>query len=396
MSTLGYIRYWLLLLFVFLIAFSSHPGIVDMSIGEHATKGTILSPYITLVFNVLMLLCLRVKPFLRNRIIVISFGMFLLFYLITIGFFGANAMLLDIRGIIISLVAIMIGWRIELDSRSRYILLLLYSVLVLYVGLMQIFVNIGSFQILAEYKSDNKNSLGVMLVGASFIFLYLAIKCKKTDWKRLALFGLYVLTIVVLLTIRARASTLIAVGMSLFLFYKRTNRNYLLATVCIASVTVVLLYLFLLYCFPGIVDYVSDSLFLHHEEDVTNDRMARNIVGLHFLSDHLWFGNLDVNDRFLWIHNYPLEKLCKYGLIFSFPLLIIYVYFFVKVWRYSFMSDIDNISNIGYYILLIPFIISLVEPTFPFGPGTACAFNYILFGMSIRDANMNSMKPLRI
>ena len=151
-----------------------------------------------------------------------------------------------------------------------------------------------------------------------------------------------------------------------------------------------------MYCFPDIIDYVSDSLFLHHEEDFTNDRIERNIVGLHFLSDHLWFGNLGVNEKFLWIHNYPLEKLCKYGLVFSFPLLIIYVYFFVKVCRYSFMSDIHNISNIGYYILLIPFMISLVEPTFPFGPGTACAFNYILFGMSIRDANMNSMKLLRI
>ena len=389
--TLYNIRYWLLLLLVFLIAYSSHPSIMDLNNEEEITRGTVLSPYIALVFNVLMLLCIRTKPFLRSRMIGNTFVMLLvlvLFYLITMGFFGTQAMLLDIRGIFISLVAIMIGWQIELDSKKQYVVLLLYAVLVLYVGLMQVFVNIGSFEILEEYKSDNKNSLGVMLAGASFIFLYLGINSKQIDWKRIILLCLFVLTIVVLLTIRARSATLALMAMSLFLFFKRLNKRYLLVTVSIVTFAVVFLYYLQVYFYPDIIDYIVKSFYLHHEDDLTTGRMERNIVGLHFLSDHLWLGNLDVKAKIGWIHNYPLEKLFKFGLVFSLPLLVVYVYIFVKAWRNSVRSDSHNITNIGYYLLLIPYIISLSEPTFPFGPGTACAFNFILFGMSIRQTDL--------
>ncbi len=51
-----------------------------------------------------------------------------------------------------------------------------------------------------------------------------------------------------------------------------------------------------------------------------------------------------------------------------------------------------NVFNAGYFALLIPFIISMAEPTYPFGPGTATVFNFILFGVALRDTSDNPEK----
>ena len=51
-----------------------------------------------------------------------------------------------------------------------------------------------------------------------------------------------------------------------------------------------------------------------------------------------------------------------------------------------------NIFNAGYFALLIPFVISMAEPTYPFGPGTATVFNFILFGVALRDTRDNKCK----
>jgi len=41
------------------------------------------------------------------------------------------------------------------------------------------------------------------------------------------------------------------------------------------------------------------------------------------------------------------------------------------------------IQNIGFYVFMVPLIISLVEPTFPYSPGTGVIFSFVLLGFSI-------------
>ena len=392
-KTIDNIRYWTLLLFVILITVYSHPSIMDLTeVEDEVTQGSVLSPYILLVFNFLFLLCLRTKPFLQNSFFSASLKMFLfmgLSYLLTLAFFNTGVMASDIRSIFISVSAVLIGWQIELDSKRQYVLLVTYSGMALYVGLMQVIVNIGGFEILDEYVTDNKNALGAMLAGASYIFLFLGImRGKHVKWENVVFLCLFVLTLFTLLTIRARSATLAATAMLIFMFFKRVSKKYMLISVSVTVFVVLFLFFLQFYFFPNLIDYIVSSFYQHHENDLTTGRTIRNIAALHFLSDHLWLGNLNVGAALAQIHNYALEKLYKYGLIFSLPILVVYVYIFIKAWRNSVRSDSYNMYNIGYYILLIPYIISLAEPTFPFGPGTACAFNFILFGMSIRQTDL--------
>ena len=84
------------------------------------------------------------------------------------------------------------------------------------------------------------------------------------------------------------------------------------------------------------------------------------------------------------VHNYPLRVLYEYGLFFSLPIISYYAYSLILVLRKSLKSNIRSINCIGYFLVMVPFIISFGEPTLPFGPGTATLLNFILFGYSLK------------
>lgn len=380
-----YACYGMLLLLIGLMAISSHPSIVDLTDDSEITNGTILSKYIVPVFSILFIMCLTNISFLKSKTLIFSgiviFFIFL-YYLITFSFFGTKNMLGDARAILISLFAMVIGWQLDFEKKELYIVLLVYAGLVLYVGLMQVIVNIGGFEILDLYESDHKNALGVMLSTSVIIFIFVGLNWQEIGWARFIFFVAALGTFVVILTIRARASTISCVMVLLYVFFARyKNSNFALYLIG-GSVLLVILYIVM----PDAVkDYVYNSFYQNYErQDVTADRLNRNMAALRFLSQHLWLGNLNAYTTLGWIHNYPLEKMYKYGVVFSFPILVIYLFLLVVSIIKSIKTDNSNIDCIGCYLLLVPYIVSMAEPTLPFGPGTATIFNFIIFGISLR------------
>ena len=171
-------RFFVLLLLVLLITLSSHPTIVEVSRAAGMESGTILSRYIILVFALLFLVCFNLQSMLKPRIVRVCWFLFIfivLFYMITFAVYGKRTMMADIRSIGICLVALMIGWQLDLDERRYRLLLLTFSGFTLFIGLMQVITNVGGFQILNQYHVDNKNSLGVMLTTSSIVFLLLGL-----------------------------------------------------------------------------------------------------------------------------------------------------------------------------------------------------------------------------
>lgn len=381
-----YARYGVLLLLIGLMAISSHPYIVDLSDESGITNGTILSKYINLVFSVLFIMCLTNVSFFKSKTFKfcgIAVFVILLYYLITYAFFGTKNMLGDARAILISLFAMVIGWQLNFEKRELlYIVLLVYAGLVLYVGLMQVIVNIGGFEILDLYESDHKNALGVMLSTSVIIFLFVGLNWQEIGWARFVFFVAALVTIVVILTIRARASTVGCVLVLLYVFFARYKKRNFVIYLIVGIVLIVILYNVI----PDAVkDYVYNSFYQNYEnDDVTSDRLNRNRAALRFLSQHFWLGNLNVYTNLDWIHNYPLEKMYKYGFIFSFPILVMYLFLLVVAFVKSVKADNRNIYCIGCYLLLVPYIVSMAEPTLPFGPGTATIFNFIFFGIFLR------------
>ena len=384
-------RYWVLLLLVFLITFSSHPVIVTLSKSAGMENGTILSRYIILVFICLFILCLNVKSMLKAKVIRFSWVawiLIVLFYLLTYSLFGTRKMMSDVRSIAICLVAIMVGWQLYLDKKRFQTLLLVFSGLILFVGMMQVFMNVGGFAILDRYTVDNKNALGVMLATGFTIFLHLGLNRKERVGQKVFLFGLALLTFVVLLTIRARLGALTVMMLFVYLMYERfKSKNfvlYLLLGVLLATIILLILP-------SSATDYFYNSFFQNREEDITSGRIERNIAALHFLSQHPFLGNLNQNESIGWVHNYLLNKAFEYGVVFSIPLMLLYFFLLFIIIKRCRRVDSQNTMSMGFFLLLIPFIISMGEPTVPFGPGTATVFNFIVFGLSLRYSYNDSL-----
>lgn len=291
-------------------------------------------------------------------------------------------MMSDVRSIAICLVAIMIGWQLNLGEKELHHILLIYSVMTLFVGMMQVVSNIGGFQILNQYETDNKNALGVMLSNAVVIFVMMGLNSPFKKIGKILLIVLAVLSFVVLLTIRARSATLAAVILFCYIFYKRYKGHNL---ILYAALTL-LLFLGVYLVFPSSYDYIYDSFFQNFEDggDISSGRIERNVIAWRFLSNHIILGNLNQNVQLETVHNYLLNRVSEFGVLFVLPIMILYIYLWIRAMAETMKSNSRINQHLGYYLLLLPFIISLTEYTFPYGPGTATVFNFILFGVALR------------
>ena len=133
-------RFFLLIVLLLLIVFSFHPMINDLS--EGLTRGTIFSKYIIAVFAVLIVSLFSVKSILRSKEICYSFLFAILFALsllfssliFDVDVFG------NIRALIIPLLAIVLGWQINLSNRQYRVIIYVFIFSVVYVILMQIMI----------------------------------------------------------------------------------------------------------------------------------------------------------------------------------------------------------------------------------------------------------------
>ncbi len=380
------IVFLLVCLLALLVAFSSHPFIVDISRDAGMEKGSLLSRYIVWVFILLFALCFSWSDLIKSKTIRI-YSLFLIwifiFSLITIAFFSDGKLFGEIRSLVICLIALAVGWRLDLDDSKIRILLLVFSISTLYIGFAQVFTNVGGFVIEDQILTDNKNALGLMLATSIAIFTFIAVeRHSNLIWSVffwIAIVALFAL----ILTIRARTATLVALFSVLLILYRRINKSYFILIVVSIPVLVIMGMLLLP---TSITDFVTDSFYSGYEGgDITSGRLGRNRSALNYLSFHPILGNLQhESSDFGWVHNYPLLHLFNNGLVFAFPLLGLYAYLFVFILRRVLHSKINNVREVGFFAALIPFIVSLAEPTFPFGPGTATVFNFILFGVAMK------------
>lgn len=385
-------RYWALLLLIVLITLSSHPTIVEMSRAAGMEKGTILSRYIILMFGGLFLMCLNVKSMLKPKMVRVCWVIFVflvVFYVMSLAFFGVKKMMQDIRSIAICLIAIMIGWQMNLEKKAFHGMLLVFAGMTLFVGLMQVFTNIGGFVILDQYFTDNKNALGMMLATAGVIFFVMGLNRQQKGLVKILYFGLALIALAVMLTVRARASTLTLGLMLLYILYERFKGKNFFAYLIVGLFLAMVAYVFI----PNSVkEYVYNSFTQNYEEsDITSGRAGRNAAALDFLSDHIFLGNLNEHTSVGQIHNYPLNRTFEFGIVFVLPILLIYLYLLFQAIIKTIRTNSRNNYNLGYYLLLIPFIVSMAEPTFPFGPGTATVFNFLAFGASLRNSDNELM-----
>lgn len=383
-ASFNIIRFLLLLVLVVLICLYNHPYFNDMTEGLGFEKGSVLSPFINASFVILFLLSFRIKDFQQSYVIR-RFAIFVL--IITFSLFLAS-LFFDVspisgaRMFFIPLAALMIGYAIDLTKAQYRILTVLYLIIISYIAFMQITTNIGAFVIKDQYLVDNKNSLGLVIGTGIILAFVLALEKDTKGWIKIFYFVTAGFLLFCDLTIRARAATLIAVFLCFYIVYLRNGSNRMIYTIAVMAI----LFLVILVFIPSMFDYFYASIYSGYEgSDVTSDRLNRNASAIAAIMDDPFFCKLAHDYGVHQVHNFFLKTWYEKGLIFGWPILVMYVLQFIDIMRCSIKKcDINNRYSIGFLLGLYPFLNSLVETILPYGPGTDSAINFIFWGMACR------------
>ena len=384
-QTINAIRDVLLYILLFITAISYHPVIINASRIAGYESGTILSRYIILLFGVVFILSLSVnfiKKSRLSRVYIIWLTIIFAVALFIQAFFRNRDMVRELRAFAIVFGAIMIGYDLKIEKRQRVFMILVFCITVLFSGVMQVIMNNGGFVIANQYLTDAKNSLGAMLATSCFLSVYLFLTLSRRLSKSLAI-ALFLASFLVMVTIRARMAMVALLVVGLYYYFLTTKNRGLILTILIGVVVLCIGFLFLP---SSVLNYIEASFTAGTQgEDFTSGRMYTYLQAISYLLQNPLMGNVQKFNQIGWIHNYPLLKLYDYGLLFSWPILVLYVYICIYTIKLSRHSQPLSTTCLGSTCLLIPYLISMAEPTFPFGPGTVTLFNFILLGMAEKE-----------
>lgn len=406
MSFLKIINNFKFILLFILITVSVLPYYPGFSNNYDPTNSAI-AVYILIFTIILFLASLNISNILNSRFIKIYAVLIILSLLVAMlissyGGFNINDsynIFHEIRDISIPFIAIVIGYNLKLSNNKTIFILLYYAITIVLVGIMQVVINIGGLVIEQLYLVNTKISLGLMLAVAFSISLCM-VSSKINSLLRIIFVILLFSSLLIIVTIRARTSMVVCLLMAIYYFflqikYKKANFNktYLLLIIPIVIGIVV-------FGIDNIINYTTDSFFLGREGDITSGRTERNEVAIDIILDSPYFGRLSSNSKVAWVHNYVLRILSDYGLVGGFILVILFFYLFSFIIKKNLKLNTTHQYYLGFFIALIPFITSIVEPTFPYAPGTAVIFIYILLGYSLQhdyflQVYTNSLKRCR-
>ena len=351
-----------------------------------------LSNYVLILTGICFLLNFNINC-LSNKYIKTTFIFLIIIVLnaaITTSFFNTSTYFNDLRNVAIPFIAVCIGYNMNFNRKFLMFTYFMYGILLLAVSASLISNNIGGLVIVDTYQIASKNALGVMI--SSYVAIVLPLLLVDNIKRPIKYFfiALCAMFFIVLLTIRARASTMtffFTIAIFIFEVLRHGGETHSRAArkIVIIGVLLLLAIPILSTVFEPLGTYIHNSLFQNVEDDVTTGRMDRNVVAINFISDHPFFGRLTTPASYSWIHNYVLRVLAEYGIFFSAILIILYFYLVIKVLVRILRKNPLSANCIGYWALLPPIMLSLIEPLFPYGPGTSVLLAYILLGYSLKQ-----------
>lgn len=386
MKFLFNIKYLSVLLLLLLTAISYHPTFSSVVLEQESANP--LNKYIYFMVGVTLLLYSKniiqntspfFKKYFRYTIVIALLG-------ITISISGITGdYLIEARNILMALVFCLVGYNSNLNRKETVFLIYAYASAVAISISYQMIVNMGGFVISDYYLQYGKNIMGVMTASTSIALLFIALFSTNKIVKYIS-WGGFVALLFLTIVIRARAAFLTVFLITFFLIYKKIQTGdgtrSRAVSVFLLSVCVLLVSSLFSQSIAHIWDFIFDSFTRNQGTDLTSDRMNRNTFAIDLIFESPLFGNLSLQREYPWVHNYPLRQMSSFGLLGSIPLIGLYLYIALTVVKALFRAKI-SFTAIGFAVFLIPLIISLEEPTFPYAPGTGSILPFFLLGYSL-------------
>lgn len=369
----------LLYLVIILVAVSYYPPLYSV---ESIYSAMRLGLYAIVIF--LVALTFSFKSLLKNGllkaggiVILLILLEFLIFYA-----FGLRFEFSDVWQLIIVLLCISIGFNLKNIGENRVNQLLqLYAAIGVCVGLISFNFYKDAISELNVYAVEGKNQLGLIISSAAAVALYLGISLPKLSkqwiFRLFFLFGM-----VILLLMGARSAFAALLAFASVLLYKALTRKQRIW--CGVILIIILACSF---------DFLFTMLIGNHDvtdlNSISTGRLERNMLGIAYINEYFWEGELYHASNIPWIHNYLILRLVRYG-VWSFLFLFFYFYLFVGMVRNIIRTRRQvKLENIGFFLLIVPYFISLLEPSAPFGPGSNVFMLYIILGITMRAQYMS-------
>lgn len=375
------LSYVLLLLLSFLVTLPYYPYMAGSEVAG-VLYGTIAG-----VFLLLFIFSQLGQQVFSSRVINVCWillGVVVLSGLIVYAVFGNAGMNAEIRSVLIPLCALMVGWQLKMDENRLIGLVLMFTMGIIVVGVSLIFLQGSGFSISETYFADQKNAVGPMMATVAVLNVGMALGAsgKRKVFLLISGLSLALFCVLMILTIRARTALLAAVVVMALMLFQRYKNKYLLLSFWGAILLVVAVFLLLPH---SIKQYVYQSLFAGFSGDITSGRAIRNHQALQVLTENPLSGQL-LNARKVGIvHNYLLMQLLDYGLLMAAPLMTLYFYLLFADIKAVATKGITAMKNVGFYAMLVIFVASMFEYSFPYGPGTTTVLNFIFFGIALKN-----------
>lgn len=323
-----------------------------------------------------------------------SFIIFILFFasycLLCEGITGHEYLGSDFRNIIISFGVFLVSYLVWTKNRSQEFLNQIIFVSLFCTAIVggEIYVEFLSSYALDEYlyAYNSKNSISQILLNSIILFT-----CLKIRNKTFLVIGLVISAMLILeiFLLKSRATIVgLAFALIYFLFYTKDKKIKLYLRVAVAVVMIYIYYNS--YLFDTLVDNI---IIANRDSDDLNNISSGRIV----LIEEAW--NLFVKSPIIGVGNFytdcfPVVILAQYGLIggtivFTFLLNIYY-----KILRVRRMHTM--LVSAAFLLYTTILLNSLFEAQPPFGPGMKCFTVWMVIGFAFSEYYERSDKTIRI
>ncbi len=369
--------YFIFILLIFITAFQFSAWGITVEIYSILRIVIIATISMLFVFNFRK----SIKYYRQISIVRIHFWGLLIFTFVLLLLlpFGLEIDFNPARDLALALVVLLIGLNMNLKKKQFTRLINIYIVLYTLAALSIVYVFASGFVINEQYLPVPKNQLAPAFGVAFILAVYFAFK-KKGIGK----WFYYILSALLgasLLVIRGRA-VIVAVFLTLFIFIfyyvRSTKRRFLIIAVSLIII-------------PFIGQFVYEAMFLNFDisdmNSISTGRWSRNIMGIDYFLKHPLFGTLEQTFTGKTIHNYILITLVSYGALLGSIVLFIYFKYIFRIIK-AIRQNTFQYFEVGPLVMVIIFVISLSEYTYPYAPGSAIFFPFFLMGQYLKQQSI--------
>jgi hypothetical protein len=372
---------------VFLMAFQQLPVIRDtfydfLRFGLYTLFG------VSILYSLVNLRVLFQFKFYNFFIVIIAYAFFLSVIILLI-----DGDLLPIASMIVPFGILTLSLTNQYSQKDILILLWIFSISNIIMGLINIFYYGEGFSITASYLIPEKNQIGPMIGYSILVYLYFIYNYKKI-WIKIISSVLVVFSLLILLAVRNRSAivgiSLMIVFILVFFMYLgikkifQNNKKEVLIT--IGVIVIVLIIGLQLEVIQALIDRIWVSITYNRVitdlNSLSSGRYQLMLDSFIWIDTYPLFGfiGLDTLPIAEYTHVYVLHSLMQYGILGSLPFLMFYITLILMALRILLQINLNRLNLLVFMIISVSLVISLLEYSYPYGPGVSQFILWFLLG----------------